>query len=75
MGAVALGSLFVQVGAERFRRTLLAPADDIGAASRGSSLASPDGIVWLVFEFLEPGLTFFLGVLAVAGLLAVLFDD
>ncbi|MFB6176515.1 MAG: ArsR/SmtB family transcription factor [Halobaculum sp.] len=75
VGAVAVGSLFVQFGAERFLGTILGPADNLGAASVGSVDPTSSGdLVWLVFEFFEPGLLFFFGALVIAGVLALLFS-
>jgi DNA-binding transcriptional ArsR family regulator len=76
VGAIAFGSLFVHFGAERLLRSVLAPADNLASADRGASELAPAGdLVWLVFELLEPGLVFFLGALALAGLLSLVLGD
>jgi DNA-binding transcriptional ArsR family regulator len=76
VGTIALGSLFVQLGAERLLRQLLLPADDLGAASRGSvDLTASGDLVWVLFELLEPGLVFFLGALVIAGAVSLLRSE
>jgi len=71
LGLLAVASLLVQWGAERLARSDAGLAADFGPSSTApTDPASTDMAVWVTFELLEPGLLFFTGCLAIAGLLA-----
>jgi len=71
LGLLAVASLLVQTTSEQLVRSDSGLAADFGPSSTApANPASPDMVVWVVFELLEPGLLFFTGCLAIAGLLA-----
>jgi len=71
IGVLGVAALLVQWGTER----LVAPSIR-GAAGPASpdATAPPGTAAWLVFDVVEPGVLFFFGCLAVAGLAALAFE-
>lgn len=74
LGLIGLASLLVQWGVERLLRPR-AGTDVVGPASQTADSAVSNGLSWVVFEVIEPGVAFFFGCLLVATLVATLVGE
>ena len=75
LSILAAASLLVQWGAERLASPAVGRANVVGPASPNAAASAPrKTLAWLVFDFAEPGVVFFLGCLVLVAAIALVTE-